>query len=161
MSDLTHFDAAGRAVMVDVSGKAVTARRAIATGQVTCAPETLALVKAGGAKKGDVVGISELAGIMGAKHTATLIPLCHPLPLTKVNVAITVNDDLPGFDVRAETKTTGRTGVEMEALTAVSITCLTLYDMLKAVDKHMIIGEIKLIEKTGGKSGHFTLGGTQ
>lgn len=153
MSNLTHFDASGRAVMVDVSGKAVTARKAIATGQVTCAPATLAPVKSGSAKKGDVIGVSELAGIMGAKHTAALIPLCHPLPLSKVTVAISVNEELPGFDVRAETKTEGQTGVEMEALSAVSIACLTLYDMLKAVDKHMVIGEIMLTEKTGGKSG--------
>lgn len=156
---LTHFDASGRAVMVDVSGKAVTARKAIATGQVVCDPATLALVKSGSAEKGDVIGVSELAGIMGAKQTASLIPLCHPLPLSKVTVAISVNDGLPGFDITAQTKTEGQTGVEMEALTAVSVACLTLYDMLKAADKHMVIGQIKLIEKTGGKSGHFTLKG--
>lgn len=156
MSKLTHIDDTGRAAMVDVSGKKVTTREAIASGQVTCAPQTLALVKAGQTKKGDVVSVSELAGIMGAKQTSALIPLCHPLPLSKVNVRIEINDDLPGFDISAQTKTQGQTGVEMEALTAVSVACLTLYDMLKAADKHMVIGEIKLIKKTGGKSADWT-----
>lgn len=155
MTKLTHIDETGRAAMVDVSGKAVTARGAIASGQVTCAPATLALVKSGQTKKGDVVSVSELAGIMGAKQTSALIPLCHPLPLSKVNVRIDINDALPGFDITAQTKTEGQTGVEMEALTAVSVACLTLYDMLKAADKHMIIGDIKLMKKTGGKSGEW------
>lgn len=156
MTKLTHFDETGRAAMVDVSGKSVTARAAIASGQVASAPQTLELVKAGHTKKGDVISVSELAGIMGAKQTSALIPLCHPLPLSKVNVRIEIDNDLPGFKVTSEAKTEGQTGVEMEALTAVSVACLTLYDMLKAADKHMIIGEIKLIEKTGGKSGKWT-----
>jgi len=150
--------------MVDVSGKAVTTRKAIATGQVKMAAETLVLVQKGDNKKGDVVSVAELAGIMGAKKTADLIPLCHPLdliplchplPLSKVNVRIEVDEDLPGLTVSAETKTSGQTGVEMEALTAVSVACLTIYDMLKAADKHMIIGEVMLTEKTGGKSGNW------
>ena len=153
MSKLTHFDETGRAAMVDVSGKAVTTRKAIAVGQVKMAAATLALVQAGGNKKGDVFSVAELAGIMGAKKTSDLIPLCHPLPLSKVNVRIEVDEALPGLAVSAETKTSGQTGVEMEALTAVSVACLTIYDMLKAADKHMVIGEVMLIEKTGGKSG--------
>jgi len=155
MSKLTHIDETGRAAMVDVSGKAVTSRVAIASGQVICAPGTFDLVKAGSNKKGDVIGVSELAGIMGAKQTSALIPLCHPLPLSKVNVRIELASDLPGFTVTAEAKTEGQTGVEMEALTAVSVACLTLYDMLKAADKHMVIGDIKLLKKTGGKSGEW------
>ena len=151
MNDLTHFDKDGRAAMVDVGGKAVTARRAVAIGKVMMHPQTLEIVTSGGAKKGDVISIAELAGIMGAKHTAALIPLCHPLPLSKVSVKITAAAD--GLDVWAETKTTGQTGVEMEALSAVSVACLTVYDMLKAVDREMVIGEIKLVEKSGGKSG--------
>jgi len=153
MSKLTHFDETGRAAMVDVSGKAVTTRKAIAVGQVKMAAATLALVQAGGNKKGDVFSVAELAGIMGAKKTSDLIPLCHPLPLSKVNVRIEVNDALPGLTVSAEAKTSGQTGVEMEALTAVSVACLTIYDMLKAADKHMVIGEVMLTEKTGGTSG--------
>jgi len=150
MSKLTHFDKDGRPNMVDVGGKAVTTRRAVASGQVIMAPDTLSYID--GNKKGDVITIAELAGIMGAKRTSDLIPLCHPLPLSKVSVKITVNEALPGLDVSAETKTSGQTGVEMEALTAVSTACLTIYDMLKAVDKHMVIGEIKLQAKSGGKS---------
>ncbi len=153
MSKLTHFDAKGRPAMVDVSAKAVTSRRAVATGQVSMTPETLALVKAGDNKKGDVFTVAELAGIMGAKKTAELIPLCHPLPLTKVKVSLEIDEALPGIRVTAETKTNGQTGVEMEALTAVSTACLTIYDMLKAADKHMVIGEVMLTEKSGGKSG--------
>ena len=152
MVSLTHIDETGRAAMVDVSGKTVTARTAVASGQLRTSIEVLALAKSG-TKKGDVVSVAELAGIMGAKRTADLIPLCHPLPLSKVNVRIAFNEDLPGFDVRAETKTNGQTGVEMEALTAVSVACLTLYDMLKAADKSMVIGPIQLETKTGGKSG--------
>lgn len=156
MSKLTHFDETGRAAMVDVSGKAVTVRKAIAAGHVKMAPQTLNLVQKGDNTKGDVFSVAELAGIMGAKRTSDLIPLCHPLPLSKVNVRIEVDEVLPGLTVTAETKTSGQTGVEMEALTAVSVACLTIYDMLKAADKHMVIGEIMLTEKTGGKSGDWT-----
>ena len=156
MSKLTHFDETGRAAMVDVSGKSVTSRKAVAVGQVKMAPETLALVQKGSNKKGDVFSVAELAGIMGAKKTSDLIPLCHPLPLSKVNVRIERDEKLPGLPVSAETKTSGQTGVEMEALTAVSVACLTIYDMLKAADKSMIIGDILLTEKQGGKSGSWT-----
>lgn len=156
MSKLTHFDETGRAAMVDVSGKAVTTRKAIAVGQVKMTAKTLALVQKGDNKKGDVFSVAELAGIMGAKKTSDLIPLCHPLPLSKVNVRIEVDEALPGLNVSAETKTSGQTGVEMEALTAVTVACLTIYDMLKAADKHMVIGEVMLTEKTGGKSGDWT-----
>ena len=156
MSKLTHFDETGRAAMVDVSGKSVTSRKAVAVGQVKMAPETLALVQKGSNKKGDVFSVAELAGIMGAKKTSDLIPLCHPLPLSKVNVRIEIDEKLPGLTVSAETKTNGQTGVEMEALTAVSVACLTIYDMLKAADKSMIIGDILLTEKQGGKSGSWT-----
>jgi cyclic pyranopterin phosphate synthase len=151
---MTHFDKDGRAAMVDVGGKAVTQRRAVAVGSVTMRPETLAMVADKSAKKGDVISVAELAGIMGAKQTAALIPLCHPLPLSKVSVKITLAEN--GLDVWAETKTTGQTGVEMEALTAVSVACLTIYDMLKAVDREMVIGDIKLTAKSGGKSGDWT-----
>ena len=150
---LTHFDEDGRVVMVDVGDKKITSRRAVADGRVSMRAETLAIVTDKTAKKGDVITIAELAGIMGAKRTADLIPLCHPLPLSKVTVQISVDKTLPGLTVLAETKTTGQTGVEMEALTAVSVTCLTIYDMLKAVDRDMVIGDIKLLEKSGGKSG--------
>ena len=151
MSKLTHFDEEGRAAMVDVGAKAVTDRRAVASGFVTMRAETLTLVTSKSAEKGDVISVAELAGIMGAKQTAALIPLCHPLPLSKVSVKIAAAEQ--GLSVWAETKTTGQTGVEMEALTAVSVTCLTIYDMLKAVDREMVIGDIKLLEKSGGKSG--------
>ena len=157
MSKLSHIDDAGRAHMVDVSGKTVSERRAMAIGQLRCDPATLALVKAGKAPKGAVISTAELAGIMAAKQTSILIPLCHPLPLSKVAVTIEMAEHLPGFIVHAEVKTTGVTGIEMEALTAVSISCLTLYDMLKAVDKTMVIGEVKLIKKSGGKSGDWTI----
>ena len=149
---LTHFDAKGQAHMVDVSGKEPTARRALAEGWVRMTPETLALAT-GGAAKGDVLGTARLAGIMGAKRTADLIPLCHPLPLDKVSIDLDPDPDLPGIRVRATARTTGRTGVEMEALTAVSVACLTVYDMLKAAEKGMEIGGIRLMEKDGGKSG--------
>ena len=149
---LTHFDAKGQAHMVDVSGKEPTARRALAEGWVRMSPETLALAT-GGAAKGDVLGTARLAGIMGAKRTADLIPLCHPLPLDKVSLDLEPDPDLPGIRVRATAKTSGRTGVEMEALTAVSVACLTIYDMLKAAEKGMEIGGIRLLEKDGGKSG--------
>ncbi len=156
MSKLTHFDETGRAAMVDVSGKAVTARKAVAVGHVKMAPETFALVQEGDNKKGDVFSVAELAGIMGAKKTSDIIPLCHPLPLSKVNVRIEQDEALPGLSVSAEAKTSGQTGVEMEALTAVTVACLTIYDMLKAADKHMVIGEVMLTQKTGGKSGDWS-----
>ena len=151
---LTHFDNRGQAHMVDVSGKAETARVAVAEGVVIMAPETLALAQ-GGAAKGDVMGVARLAGIMGAKRTADLIPLCHPLPLSKVAIELTPDPALPGIRVTATAATTGRTGVEMEALTAVSTACLTIYDMLKAAQKDMRIEGIRLLSKTGGKSGDF------
>ena len=153
MSDLTHIDESGRARMVDVSGKEVTARTATARGILTCATETLAKVRAGTTPKGSVIQTAELAGIMAAKRTADLIPLCHPLPLTKADVRIEVDDALPGFQVVSEVRTNSVTGVEMEALTAVSIACLTLFDMLKAVDRTMVIGGIEITSKSGGKSG--------
>ena len=155
---LTHIGASGEAHMVDVGDKSDTTRIATAEGFVKMKPETLALIREGNAKKGDVIGTARLAGIMAAKQTSNLIPLCHPLMLTKVSVDITEDDDLPGLRVQATAKLTGKTGVEMEALTAVSIACLTIYDMAKAADKGMEIGSIRLLEKTGGKSGHFKLG---
>lgn len=151
---LTHFDAAGQAHMVDVSGKAVTTREAMAEGCVAMSPETLALAQ-GGAAKGDVMGVARLAGIMAAKRTADLIPLCHPLPISKVSLDLTPDPSLPGIRVSATVRTTGQTGVEMEALTAVSIACLTIYDMLKAAEKSMIIQDIRLTRKSGGKSGDY------
>jgi cyclic pyranopterin phosphate synthase len=153
MSGLTHLDERGRARMVDVSDKHVTARAATARGLLTCKPETLADVREGTAPKGSVIQTAELAGIMAAKRTAELIPLCHPLPLTKVEVLIEIDDALPGFRASAEVRTTAVTGVEMEALTAVSIACLTLFDMLKAIDRTMVIGGIEMVSKSGGKSG--------
>ncbi len=148
---LTHFDASGQAHMVDVSDKAVTTREAVAEGCVAMSPETLALAQ-GGAAKGDVMGVARLAGIMAAKRTADLIPLCHPLPITKVALDLTPDPDLPGIRVTATVRTTGQTGVEMEALTAVSVACLTVYDMLKAAQKSMTIEGIRLVRKSGGKS---------
>ena len=156
MSGLTHLDASGAANMVDVSDKAVTTRVAIAGGTIVMQAATLALAMTGGAKKGDVVATARLAGIMAAKRTAELIPLCHPLALTKVSVDIEADAALPGFRVTALAKVTGQTGVEMEALTAVAVACLTLYDMLKAADRGMRIEGIALREKSGGKSGDWT-----
>ncbi len=153
MSDLTHFDKDGRVNMVDVGGKDVTERLAVARGSVHMSAATLDHLKSGLNKKGDVLTVAELAGIMGAKKTSEIIPLCHPLPLTSVKVELSVSEI--GVDVTARAKTRGQTGVEMEALTAVSIACLTVYDMLKAVDKGMVITDIELMEKTGGKSGHW------
>ena len=153
MRRLTHTDESGRARMVDVSEKPATARTASADGQLTCRAETLAAVRAGEAPKGAVIATSELAGIMAAKRTADLIPLCHPLALASVAVTIEISDDLPGFLVRSEVKTSGPTGVEMEALTAVSAACLTLFDMLKAIDRTMEIGGIRVLAKSGGRSG--------
>lgn len=152
---LTHIGATGEAHMVDVGEKAETSRVAVAEGFVKMKPETLALIREGNARKGDVIGTARLAGIMAAKQTSNLIPLCHPLLLTKILVDITEDDALPGLRVQATVKLSGKTGVEMEALTAVSIACLTIYDMAKAADKGMEIGSIRLLEKTGGKSGHY------
>ncbi|MGV2018045.1 cyclic pyranopterin monophosphate synthase MoaC [Agrobacterium sp. 22-223-1] len=152
---LTHIDAGGEAHMVDVGDKAETVRVAVAEGFVKMKPETLALIREGNARKGDVIGTARLAGIMAAKQTANLIPLCHPLMLTKVAVDITEDAALPGLRVEALVKLSGKTGVEMEALTAVSIACLTIYDMAKAADKAMEIVNIRLLEKSGGKSGDF------
>jgi cyclic pyranopterin phosphate synthase len=159
MATLTHIDAAGEAHMVDVGDKTETVRSATAEGHVRMLPETLALILDGNAKKGDVIGTARLAGIMAAKKTSDLIPLCHPLMLTKVSVEITEDAALPGLRVTATAKLTGKTGVEMEALTAVSVACLTIYDMAKAADKGMQIGGIQLLEKTGGKSGPYRLEG--
>jgi cyclic pyranopterin phosphate synthase len=155
MADFTHFDAEGKAVMVDVSAKAVTARTATATGSVLMRPETVERIRAGGVEKGDVLGIARLAGIMGAKRTPDLIPLCHPLPLDSVKIALTIDGERNAIDIEATCKTSGRTGVEMEAMTAVSVAALTIYDMCKAVDRGMRLTEIRLIHKAGGKSGTF------
>lgn len=152
---LTHFDAEGAAHMVDVSDKAVTSRVAQAESYIKMAPETFEIITNGQAKKGDVLGVARLAGIMAAKRTADLIPLCHPLPITKVSVELTPDASLPGIRIVATVKTTGQTGVEMEALTAASVTALTVYDMSKAVDKAMEIGGTRVILKDGGKSGRY------
>ena len=158
MAGLSHFDAAGQAHMVDVTEKEVTDRIAVAGGWVRMRPETLALVEAGTAAKGDVLGIARLAGIMGAKKTADLIPLCHPLPLSKVTLDLTPDAALPGVRLEATVRTTGRTGVEMEALTAVSVAALTVHDMLKAAEKTIEIGGIRVALKDGGKSGRYEAG---
>lgn len=154
---LTHIDASGAAIMVDVGAKAETERTAIAEGCIRMAKDTLALIRSGSAKKGDVLGVARIAGIMAAKKTHELIPLCHPLLLTKVTVDLEPDDKLPGIRVRATVKLKGQTGVEMEALTAVSLACLTIYDMAKAADKTMVVSDIRVVEKTGGKSGDFHL----
>jgi cyclic pyranopterin phosphate synthase len=155
MPKLTHFDEAGQAHMVDVSDKATTARTAVAEGHVRMTTETLALVEEGRAKKGDVLAVARLAGIMGAKKTSDLVPLCHPLPVTKVALDLEPDRALPGVRISATVRTTGQTGVEMEALTAVSVAALTVYDMLKAAEKGMEIGGIRLVLKEGGKSGRY------
>ncbi|MBS8228362.1 cyclic pyranopterin monophosphate synthase MoaC [Vannielia litorea] len=152
---LTHFDDQGRAHMVDVSDKAVTSRVAVAEAHVKMSPETLDIVQQGSAKKGDVLGVARLAGIMAAKRTPDLIPLCHPLPVTKVAVELEADPALPGIRIAATVKTTGQTGVEMEALTAASVAGLTVYDMLKAADKAMEIGGVRVLLKDGGKSGRY------
>jgi len=152
---LTHLGARGEAHMVDVSAKPATAREAIAEGRVLMQPATLDIVRKGNAKKGDVLGTARIAGILAAKRTHELIPLCHPLAITSVEVELTADAKLPGVDVRARVKVAGPTGVEMEALTAVSVACLTIYDMVKAVDRGMRIEGIRLIEKSGGRSGHY------
>jgi cyclic pyranopterin phosphate synthase len=155
---LTHFDAQGQAHMVDVAAKAVTHRVATACGSIRMLPTTLALITQGTAKKGDVIGIARIAAIQGAKRTSDLIPLCHPLPLTRVAVDFTIDPELPGVHCRATAETLGQTGVEMEALTAVQVGLLTIYDMCKAADKGMVMSDIRLLEKQGGKSGHWKAG---
>lgn len=154
-SKLTHIDKDGRAVMVDVSGKAETRRRAVAGGRVLMSEAAFAASISGQGKKGNVISTAEIAGIMAAKKTSELIPMCHPLAISKVSVKVEPLDDGSGFVVLAEVVTTGQTGVEMEALTAVSVSCLTIYDMLKAIDKSIVISEMKLLEKSGGESGDF------
>jgi cyclic pyranopterin phosphate synthase len=158
MTRLTHLDADGAAHMVDVGDKALTAREAIAEGRVVMARETLALIRDGLSKKGDVLATARIAGIMAAKKTHELIPLCHPLLLTKVSIDIEPDESLPGLHVRGLARVSGQTGVEMEALTAVSVACLTIYDMAKAVDRAMRIEGIRLLEKRGGKSGEWIAG---
>jgi len=153
--NLTHFDEKGRARIVDVTSKAETLRVAIACGHVTAKPETIRLIADHGLKKGDVLEVARLAGIMAAKYTGNLIPLCHPLALTAVKVDLSINEAEHRVDIEAEVQTVGRTGVEMEALTAVSIAGLTVYDMCKAVDRGLVISEVRLVRKTGGKSGTF------
>ncbi len=161
MSQLSHLDARGQAHMVDVGDKAETSRMAIAEGCVVMQPQTLAIVRDGDAKKGDVLGTARLAGIMAAKRTHELIPLCHPLLISKVTVDLELDEALPGVRVRAEVRMKGQTGVEMEALTAVSVACLTVYDMVKAADRAMRIEGIRLLHKSGGKSGTFEAGGAE
>jgi cyclic pyranopterin phosphate synthase len=153
MPELTHFDATGQAHMVDVGGKQETKRIAVAHGAIRMQAQTLALIRGGNAKKGDVLGVARIAAIQGAKRTAELIPLCHPLALTRVTVDFTLDDALPGVLCTAQVETLGRTGVEMEALTAVQVGLLTVYDMCKAVDRGMTITDVKVLEKHGGKSG--------
>jgi cyclic pyranopterin phosphate synthase len=155
MARLTHFDKEGKAAMVDVGAKPETERVAVARGRVTMQPETLALVKAGEMGKGDVLGVARLAGIMAAKRTSELIPLCHPLALSSVAVDLTLDEARSAVEIEAKVKLSGRTGVEMEALTAVSVAALTVYDMCKAVDRGMTISDIRLVHKSGGKSGTY------
>lgn len=155
MSDLTHFNQAGEALMVDVGGKETTKRVAVAEGRIKMLPSTLSLIQEGGHKKGDVLGIARIAGIMAAKKTSDLIPLCHPLTLTKVSIDFDVLEQDVAVQCRAQVTTSGQTGVEMEALTAVQVALLTIYDMCKAVDRGMVMNQVKLLEKAGGKSGHW------
>lgn len=155
MSELTHFDAAGAARMVDIGHKDSTRRRAVAEGLIRMQPETLARVKAGTHAKGDVLGVARIAAIMGAKRTADLVPLCHPLPLSRVDIALEPEPDVPAVRCTAQVETQGRTGVEMEALCAVQVALLTIYDMCKAVDRAMVISDVRLLEKSGGRSGHW------
>ena len=154
-SGFSHFDDSGNAVMVDVSDKPETRREAVAEGRVLCNAETLGLIRQGGVKKGDVLSVARLAGIMGAKQTAALIPLCHPLPLSAVSLDLSLDEAASAVRIRATCRTDGKTGVEMEALTAVSVAALTVYDMIKAVQKDAVIDGIQLLEKTGGKSGEY------
>ncbi|KAF0099875.1 MAG: molybdenum cofactor biosynthesis protein C [bacterium] len=158
MNEFTHFDEQGRAIMVDVAEKAETRRVAVTAGRIVMRPETLALIRDGAAKKGDVLGVARLAGIMAAKRTAELIPLCHPIPLTRVTVDFRLDETAHAIECTATAECVGRTGVEMEALTAASIALLTIYDMCKAVDRGMIIEAVRLLEKLGGKSGHWKSG---
>jgi cyclic pyranopterin phosphate synthase len=153
MSDFTHFDARGQAAMVDVSGKPATERTATARARVTMLPATAALIRSGGAKKGDVLGVARIAGIMAAKRTSELIPLCHPLPISAVSLELAAGD--AAVEIEATVRTTGQTGVEMEALTAASVAALTVYDMCKSVDRGMRIEAVRLTHKAGGKSGEF------
>ena len=155
MSKLTHFNENGNVHMVDVGDKDITHRIAVASGSISMEKETLALIKEGGHKKGDVLGIARTAGIMGAKKTSDLVPLCHPISLTHINIDLEINDDTSSVYCECRAETDGKTGVEMEALTAVQVTLLTIYDMCKAVDRGMIISDIKLLEKSGGKSGEW------
>lgn len=155
--DLTHFDARGQAHMVDVAAKAETHRRAIAQGRISMQPETFAKLSGGSAAKGDVLGVARLAGIMASKQTGALIPLCHPIPLTRVSVEFDLHPDSSSVSCTTTAETVGRTGVEMEALTAASVALLTIYDMLKAVDRGMVIDGVRLLEKHGGKSGAWTV----
>ncbi|MGD2171237.1 MAG: cyclic pyranopterin monophosphate synthase MoaC [Gammaproteobacteria bacterium] len=155
MNKLTHFNQAGEAHMVDIGDKNASARRAVAGGRIVMQPETLALIEQGGHKKGDVLGVARVAGIMATKRTAELVPMCHPLALTHVAVDFEIDADSNAVDCTVTAETTGRTGVEMEALTGVQVALLTIYDMCKAVDRGMIISEVRLLEKSGGKSGHW------
>ncbi len=155
MSGFTHFDDEGKAAMVDVTAKAETERAAVAKGSVVMQPDTLERIRAGGVKKGDVLAVARLAGIMGAKRTPDLIPLCHPLQLSSVQVDLRIAEDRPAIDITATCKVTGKTGVEMEALTAVAVAALTVYDMCKAVDRALRIVDIRLTHKSGGKSGTY------
>jgi cyclic pyranopterin phosphate synthase len=155
-SELTHFNASGEAHMVDVGDKAITHRFAVAEGRIRMQAETLQLIREGGHKKGDVLGIARIAGIMAAKKTAELVPLCHPLALTKINIELTPQPDSNSVYCQSRVETRGQTGVEMEALCATQIALLTIYDMCKAVDRGMTIDQVRLLEKSGGKSGHWT-----
>ncbi len=154
--DLTHFDEAGRARMVDVSAKGITAREAVAAGEVRMLPETLAMIRDGRHAKGDVLAVAQIAGVMGAKRTADLVPMCHPLGLDAVDLAFRLDEGGACVHIVATARTTGRTGVEMEALTAVTVAALAIYDMCKAVDRAMTISDVRLLRKTGGKSGTWT-----
>ncbi|MGB9791899.1 MAG: cyclic pyranopterin monophosphate synthase MoaC [Thermacetogeniaceae bacterium] len=155
MGELTHFNSEGRARMVEVGDKPETKREAVARGRVYMKPETLELIKSGGIAKGDVLGVAQVAGIMGAKRTPELIPMCHPLFISGIDLSFRIDSERSAVEIEARVRCQGKTGVEMEALTAVSVAALTIYDMCKAVDKGMVIGDIRLIEKTGGKSGTY------
>ncbi len=161
MDGLTHLNDQGRARMVDVGDKDITDRRAVARGRVYMKPGTLELVEKGDMKKGDVLGVAQVGGIMGAKQTPNIIPMCHPLSISGIDMKLEINRELTAVEIKAEVSVSGKTGVEMEALTAVAVAALTVYDMCKAVDKEMVIGDIELIEKRGGKSGHYLKGGVK
>ncbi len=158
MTDLTHVDSSGKARMVDISGKAATHRMARARGQIRMRPETFASIRDNQLAKGDVLTVAKIAGIMGAKRTSELVPLCHPIALSDIDLQLRLDESLPGVTVEATARTTGQTGVEMEAIMGVSVTLVTLYDMAKGVDKGMVIGDISLVEKRGGKSGDWVRG---